>query len=292
MAATLTACGNSNSTTTTEPTTQPTTTVPETTQQPTAEDATTKVSEKTTTIAETPSESEDEYATGTSTTFKESTTTTNTQKATSPKPSSNNISFNKDIQGRGMSDAGRDEPEYTQLYGYAAIYDVGYEQQENGDCMNTPWKVDTYKKVDADHYEKSGTLKHKSIVKVLSQTLKHEGYGAYSGYLTVQSIENNKKYIIDVNDFVTNDYWNFDSILDSTQYGNVIAKYRKTSKYLPVNRNGEIIKLKKGTEVLIIGKTGTFRGVDRNTRQIEARYYTDKGSSTVYINEDDLKIVY
>ena len=55
---------------------------------------------------------------------------------------------------------------------------------------------------------------------MISQNLNHRGYGGYDGYLTV-TIPGNEdvQYLIDVSNFITNDYWNFNSVYSSTNYG-------------------------------------------------------------------------
>ncbi|HAT4133900.1 hypothetical protein KLF32_04410 [Clostridium perfringens] len=59
--------------------------------------------------------------------------------------------------------------------------------------------------------------------------------------------------------------------------------------------DNHIANVKDGAKVIIKGKTGLYVGksVDHDLRQIEACYFNENGEeSTVFFNEDDLKIVY
>lgn len=203
------------------------------------------------------------------------------------------IFFNKSIQGRGRSDEGRSEPKYTGLYGYAVVYD-GYDFRKLS--IDAPWTIPTYKKIDYDHYEIDGELEHKTVIKVISQNLTHQGYGSYDGFLTVTiSGDESTQYLIDVSNFVTNDYWNFGSVYSSTNYGYTVAQYNQKSDKLPVYVDNDIAEVKEGTKVIIKGKTGRYPGkkVDNTLRQIEGYYVNRDGlERTVFFNENDLKIIY
>lgn len=203
------------------------------------------------------------------------------------------IYFNKSIKGRGSSDEGRTEPNYTGLYGYAVVY---YGTDVRKLSLNSPWIIPTYKKIDYDHYEVNGELPHKTVVKVISQNLTHEGYGRYDGYLTVTIPENgDEEYLIDVSNFITNDYWDFPSVKDSASWGYSIAEYHQNSDKLPVYVDNDIANVKDGAKVIIKGKTGTYGSgrVDDDLRQVEAYYFNEnREESTVFFNEYDLKIVY
>ncbi|MBU5323632.1 hypothetical protein [Sarcina ventriculi] len=202
------------------------------------------------------------------------------------------ISFNKNIKGRGSSDEGRSEPNYVGMYGYVASY---YSTEYKTLFNNTPWKIPTYEKIDYDHYKINGQLDHKTVIKVLSQDLKHEGWGRYSGYLTVCIPNDTTEYLIDVTNFITNNYWDFSSVVDATIYGDFIAEYNQVSNKLPVKVNNDIFEIPQGAKVLVVGKTGLYGGgkVDDDLRQIEAKYYDYNGDEyRVFFNQDDLKIIY
>lgn len=203
------------------------------------------------------------------------------------------IFFKKSIKGRGRSDEGRSEPNYIGLYGYGVVYD-GYDVRKLS--LNSTWTFPTYKKIDYDHYEVDGELEHKTIIKVISQDLIHKGYGSYDGYLTVIIPgEEDVEYLIDVSNFITNDYWNFNSVYSSTDYGYSVAEYNQTSDKLPVYVNNDIAEIQDGIKVIIKGKTGTYSSgkVDNDLRQIEAYYLDENGvERTIFFNENDLKIIY
>lgn len=213
--------------------------------------------------------------------------------------------FDTSIHGRGDSDSGREEPQYVGLYGYTAL--TSYEaEKESVDPSNaeqlgttpltTPWYVPTYTKIDADHYQESASLEHKTVVKVLSQTLEHEGWGRYSGYLDVNVVgdQTNTVYTIDVSNFITNAYWDM-PILNSIGYGCCLAKYSQVSEYLPVYNDNRIADIPPESTVLISTIMDAPK-VDASARQIEARYYYDANDgdeySTIYFNIDDLTIIY
>lgn len=201
---------------------------------------------------------------------------------------SNIISFNKEIKGRGNSDISRSEPNYVGLYGYVSVYNYNDE-----DFDNTPWKIPTYSQIDLDHFEESGEIDHKSVVKVNKQILNHEGWGRYSGYLYVNYVNNpDLEYIIDVKNFITNDYWNMESILDSVAVGDTIAEYNQKSGYLPTDRSNDIVDVSDGTHVLICDKTGSGLSVDRNVRQVEGICCVNGVYKTVCFNTIDLIIIY
>ncbi|MFR6521068.1 MAG: hypothetical protein ACLUPZ_03310 [Lachnospiraceae bacterium] len=213
--------------------------------------------------------------------------------------------FDTSIHGRGHSDSGREEPQYVGLYGYTAL--TSYEaEKESVDPSNaeqlgttpltTPWYVPTYTKIDADHYQESVSLEHKTIVKVISQDLTHDGWGVYSGYLDVNVVGDQTAtvYTIDVSNFITNAYWDM-PILNSIGYGCCLAKYSQVSEYLPVYNDNRIADIPPESTVLISTIMDAPK-VDASARQIEARYYYDANDgdeySTIYFNIDDLTIIY
>ena len=203
------------------------------------------------------------------------------------------IFFKKSIKGRGRSDEGRSEPNYIGLYGYGVVYD-GYDVRKLS--LNSIWTFPIYKKIDYDHYEVDGELEHKTIIKVISQDWIHKGYGSYSGYLTVIIPgEEDVEYLINVSNFITNDYWNFNSVYASTDYGYSVAEYNQTSDKLPVYVNNDIVQIQDSIKVIIKGKTGMYSSgkVDNDLRQIEAYYLDENGvERTIFFNENDLKIIY
>ena len=103
-----------------------------------------------------------------------------------------------------IEQAGRDEPKYVGIEGYLA------ESYPSGDydkaLPSYLWDVPLLKQVGPDLWEESGeTLPHKTPVIVLEQHLKHEGFGRYSGFLVVKSLEDSKEYRVDHYKFVPTD---------------------------------------------------------------------------------------
>lgn len=199
------------------------------------------------------------------------------------------------IGNRGSCASGRSEPKYTNKTGYLSVKQISsiYPKPEIDMINNTTWTVDTFKKIDADHYEVNGTLPHKTKVKVLSQNLEHQGWGNYSGFLTVQNLSDNQEYIISVGNFVLNQYWKND-IVDAIKDGPVICQYNNINKdYLPCDKSDTIIYLPENCKLLAIGKTGVISGLNYEALNIECLYYNEYNEySTVYINQDNLTILY
>ena len=198
------------------------------------------------------------------------------------------------LNGHGYSDSGREEPQYVGIIGYAVNRLQG--SADNYEAFTeTPWKVPVYEK-DKQFYNEVGTIDHKTEVLVLSQTLKHEGYGRYSGYLTVEDTESKEQYILDVADFITKPYWAYD-LREAALIGHCVAEFHQKSDYYPVNKNAEKVELEDGTIVHVVGRTGSWKnGPDGNENQIEAIVFKDwaygYGGVEVYFNVDDLELIY
>lgn len=199
------------------------------------------------------------------------------------------------LNGHGRSDAGRSEPQYVGVIGYAVDYNNS-GLHENDKFAETPWTVPIYEK-DKQFYVECGTIDHKTEVVVLSQELSHERYGAYSGYLTVKNTQTGEEYIINVSNFITKPYWTY-SPFEAVMVGNYVAEYHQVSDYWPVNKSNEKVELDDGFIVLAIGKTGLYgkNGPDDDTNQIEAVVFKDwlygYGGVSVYFNKADLTIIY
>ena len=132
----------------------------------------------------------------------------------------------------------------------------------------------------------------------MEQELEHEGYGAYSGYLLVKKVDSAEQFYINVNNFITKPYWTYNDIQSAAKIGYIVAEYKQTSDYYPVNQGNNKVDLDSGTRVLITGTTGTYgsRGPNKNTNSIETIIFKEweygYGGVSVFFNSQDLSIVY
>ena len=198
------------------------------------------------------------------------------------------------LKGHGRSDAGRSEPQYVGIIGYAVNWsEYSFDSEE---YLSGNWTVSIYEK-DKQFYNEVGTIAHKTEVLVLSQELEHEGWGRYSGYLTVEDTTTKEQYIISVYSFTTKPYWTYDNLMDAVSEGNFIAKFNQISDYYPVNKSNEKVELEDGTIVHVIGKTGHMKnGPNTESNQIEAIVFKEwkygYGGVSVFFNVDDLTLIY
>ena len=199
------------------------------------------------------------------------------------------------LEGHGRSDSGRSEPQYVGIIGYAVNYGKSYYDQE--EYLSGNWTVPVYEK-DKQFYNEIGTIAHKTEVLVLNQELEHEGYGRYSGYLTVEDTATQEQYIISVYSFITKPYWTYTDLLEAVSVGHFIAEFNQVSDYYPVNKSNEKVELEDGTIIHVIGKTGTYgkNGPDDDTNQIEAIVFKEwkygYGGVSVFFNVADLTLIY
>ena len=206
-------------------------------------------------------------------------------------------SFDISLKGRGKSDISRQEPEYVDVSGYA-VCDISYPSHED-EFIESPWYL------PANQNGTPTIIEHKTPVTVIKQELKHTGHGNYEGTLLVSDL-NGDRYTIDVNNFITDPYWD-ESVGKAYLYGEYrnagipgtcIAQYRQISRYTPVTVNNETVELQHGFKVILVGRTGTYgKGkVDNSTHQVEAIVYKDwsleYGGVTVFFNSSDLDIIY
>ena len=198
-----------------------------------------------------------------------------------------------------MADVGRSEPDYVNTIGYVVISSNKEYELENTDKFTDTslWTAPALE-LDEQLSRTKVTLPHKTEVVVLEQTLEHSRYGAYSGYLLVQKLDDNKKYYIDVSNFVTKPYWTYnDKLKKAALTGMFIAEYNPKSDYYPITNNGEKVTLNDETIVLVTGISGTSRRyVKSDNNGIEAVVWKNwrlgYGGVTVYFNEEDLTILY
>lgn len=122
-----------------------------------------------------------------------------------------------------VKQVGRQAPQYEGLKGYLKVKDIPYQQYSKA-VPKSPWTVPLLQQAGPNLWEKGNeTLPAKTPVLVLTQHLKHKGYGRYDGYLVVQTLENAQKHIIDHKNFVITDYWNC-SPYKAAKYGPFIAR--------------------------------------------------------------------
>lgn len=201
------------------------------------------------------------------------------------------------LKGRGWSDSGREEPQYEGVSGYVVINYIDSDLSSSEDFCNTPWQVPIYRQ-DKQFYVECGTVEHKTPVVVKSQSLTHESYGAYSGYLTVVRTDNQEEFCIDVGNFMTEPYWENDDLVEAALDGYFIAEYHGKSDYCPVNSGNEPVILDDGMKVLVVGKTGLYgrNGPDKSITPIEAIVFKEwkygYGGVEVFFHADDLTITY
>lgn len=203
---------------------------------------------------------------------------------------------NEKLKGRGFSDYGREEPAYVNIIGYVVV-DLFDSSLKNSDsCLNAQWTVPKYSK-DGENYVENGNVPHKTEVVVKSQALEHEGYGAYSGYLYVEQLDNHEEYYIDVGNFITNPYWTYENLEEAVSAGCYLATYEQRSSHCPVLKDNESVILDNEITVLVLGKTGTYgNGPDKEIYPLEAVVFKEwtygYGGVSVFFNPEDLTILY
>ncbi len=203
----------------------------------------------------------------------------------------------ENLKGRGHSDAGRQEPNYKNVIGYVVIGSKEeYSLQHTDSFPETPWVVPIYDKVE-DDFTEIGFIEHKTKIIVKSQQLKHEGYGAYSGFLLVENIDTSEQFYINVRNFITNPYWTFSDLKEAVSIGDYIAEYNQVSDYPPVDSRNKKVDLDNGIKILVVGKTG-LSGIGPNIHKnpIEAIVFKEweygYEAAYIYFNPNDLSILY
>lgn len=223
----------------------------------------------------------------------------NTPPATSGDASNTTPSIygiHKDLQGRGHSDSGRNEPQYVGVIGYAA---VGYgDLNYYGDVpCDIPWRIKTYERDKQFWIETDEGLEHKTEVVVKNQMLKHEGYDNYSGYLEVTRRSDGRDFYINVKNFITNPYWSTcNDVLSAVKVGECLAVYHQKSDFYPVNIDNKKLELPDGTLVIVVNTTGTYgRGrPDNKTHQVSCCFWSEDTEDYrgAFFNKDDLELQY
>ena len=201
-----------------------------------------------------------------------------------------NIINPPEMKGRGISDSSREEPQYVGITGYVVIgSEQEYALERTDGFMKTPWMISL---------SNGELLEHKTEVAVKSQELKHEGWGSYSGLLTVERIDTKEEIIINVNNFITKPYWTYEDLNEAAKIGYYIAEYRQIGFHYPVTRDNEKVDLEDGFKVLVIGPTGMYGGnaPDRNVNSVEGIVFKEwklgYGGVSVFFDPQDLTIIY
>ena len=111
----------------------------------------------------------------------------------------------KDMLGRGLSDSGRDEPNYVGISGYIAIGTAEKSEMRNSENDEAVCQIPIYD-CNGEEYTEIGRVDNNTEIIVKSQSLSHAGWGAYHGYLLV-SDNSGSEFYINVNNFVTMPYY-------------------------------------------------------------------------------------
>ena len=199
------------------------------------------------------------------------------------------------LEGRGQSEdgSGRAEPQYVGITGYVVVGpDEIFDMSESSEKFpKEPWTVPTVKQVGDNKFEETEVrVPHKTKVKVIEQTLEHEGWGNYEGALLVENLETKEQFLIDAYNFMNFPYWE-DPIEEAIKHGYFIAVYNGNGEK-PALQDGEWVELDKGVEVVVEGKGGA----GRNSEKVEAKVYKEwklgYGGVDVYFDPASLEIKY
>ena len=207
-----------------------------------------------------------------------------------------------DIKGRGFCDEDYKEPDYVGLSGYVAIYKNDEPMLSLYEIPAEPWYVPKYAKYEGKFIDTEDKVEHKTAIKVLGQELKYEDVAKYGGYLLVED-ESGEQFYIDVDNFVTKDYWNETDLSKALETGYYIAVYHQKSDISPVNHDNEEMELEDGTLVFVRNFVPGEWSVNVNkphpdTTPIEGLVWggwfdvNEYGAVGVCFNAEDLEILY
>lgn len=200
---------------------------------------------------------------------------------------------NENLNGRGFADNGREEPKYIGVKGYVVVPLSDYDLMHSENSLNGDWKIPTYQQDKQFWIETGQFLNHKTEVLVKNQILEHSRYGAYTGYLLVQRLSDNAEFYVDVGNFVTKPYWNYE-IKAARATGLCIAVFNQISNFYPVNNSGQKVELPNGIKVLVVMQPpGGKVGIENNiSALVWKQWQYGYGAVDIYFNEQDLKIIY
>lgn len=196
------------------------------------------------------------------------------------------------LSGRGVSESYGKEPEYINVIGYIVVADNA-RLETDSEFAKRPWLVDTYIP-DKQFWEKSGTIEHKTEVTVLEQFLTKKTGKHYDGYLRVRRNDTNEECYIDVDNFETKKYWEYD-IKEAFKTGYMIAEFKQVSDFYPVTSGKTKTPLDDGTLVLL-PMNPYVSNPDRTNNPITGVVFKEWakgfGGVNVFFNEEDLTIIY
>ena len=199
------------------------------------------------------------------------------------------------LTGKGVSDYGRDEPQYVNVIGYVTIdAELSYELMETDKFQNKKlWIAPIYER-NGNDWKQIGTIPHSTEVVVRKQFLTHDGWGFYSGYLLVEKTDDGTQFYINVNNYITKPYWTYQSdLVKAASTGLFVAKYKQKSAYKPYN-DGEI-DIPDGTVVLVVGTADSSYRDNTDNRDIDAivwkKWRNGYGGVSCYFNHEDLEMI-
>ncbi len=198
-----------------------------------------------------------------------------------------------ELNGRGIADNGREEPNYIGTSGYAVVsYSEEHVLKETDNFSDKLlWEIPTYEKDKQFWNTAKYTLSHKTEVVVIEQFLEHKGYGSYSGYLLVEETNNGKQVYIDVSNYITKPYWSYTSdLVTAAKIGYFVAEFNQKSDFYPVDRSGNKVTLENGTIVLAVGSKAY--NSENGIEAIVWKEWKNGYGIEVSFNEDDLSIMF
>ena len=186
---------------------------------------------------------------------------------------------------------------YVRGKGSDFVGKVGYVVTYNkkGCTQESNWVIPTYVK-DKQFYNESGTVPHKTEVRVVEQDLEHSTHSYYHGYLLVEDTTSKEQFYINVHNFTGIRYWEIADLETAARLGELIAEFNQSSDYYPVDYKNRKVEIPDGTHIIVVGLNGIRSKIDQNTHQIEALVFKEwsngYGSGTVFFNVADLSIIY
>lgn len=198
------------------------------------------------------------------------------------------------MNGRGFADIPGIEPQYQNTIGYAAVYSNN-NLESNAGIAETPWFIDVYEK-NNQKWEKTGKLDHKSRIVILNQELTKKNAKEFQGYLEFQNVLTGVTGYIDVRNYVTVPYWDFDNINLAIEKGYCIASFKQTSKFPPVLKDGKKVSVDDDTLILLPAKGTYFISVSDKINYSVLGIVFDKDDESkkeyVFFNINDLTMIY
>lgn len=185
---------------------------------------------------------------------------------------------------------GRSEFVYKGLVGYTTTDKLSYQDIDK-ELPNSNWEIRTYVQTGPNLYEEgTESIPHKTVVKVVDQNLKHEGFGDYSGVLLVQSInDSSKEFYINHKNFSPVDYWNCEPYL-AVNYGPFIATLTDEAK--PINRDGQLVEIGEEKRVFCDGRGGSSAPDGSLKCMLYKQYQYGYGGVEHYIQSENVTIIY